>query len=77
MIKDTVSRVKACFLRLSRRKQNCLITVITLVLLFVLNTHGVAHYFGLVFWGANILFWIGVVLFIVVGLIVAALTTRL
>lgn len=78
MIQGTVSRVKARFLGLSRLKQNCLMTAITLAVLFMQNIiPGFAYYFGLVFWGAYILFWIGVMLYLIGGLIVAALTTRL
>lgn len=77
MIQSTVSRVKAWFLALPRRKQDGLSATIILAGLFVLTSPPIAPYFWLVFWGANILFWIGIALYIVVGLVLAALTTRL
>lgn len=72
-----MSRVKARLFGLPRRKQAWLSAAVILAGLFALSSPPIAPYFGLVFWGANIGFWIGVVLFFIVWLIVAAWTTKL
>ena len=72
-----LSRLKKWFFGLSRRKQDYVTAAMILAGLFVLSSPPIAPYFWMVFWSAHILFWIGIVLFVVVGLIVVALTTKL
>jgi len=68
--------VKAWFLGLPRRKQDGLIVVVALAGLFALSLPTIEPYLMNALLAVNLLFWVGTLLFVVVGLIAAALTTR-
>lgn len=64
------------FFGLPQRRQSLFLGFLITVVLVLLDLVGASQYLMMVFWMACFLFWIGVLLYVIVGLVVAALWHR-